>query len=336
MWKYLKRIAKNLSFSLFLIVAMALPTPVSADSAVPGTAVRERGAAQGAPADGADVAQLRRELDDARRSATIWRTALVVVTLIYIFVYVMGRRRLMRKIWKRNRQLRSALEHADETDRMKTAFIRSMSHEIRTPLNAINGFSQLLCSPDFELSESERLDMKDRISASVDTITLIINELLELAQGETQPPMHDDVSPNEVGRAVLEASRLQDTKGLVLSFETDVDDALTVRSNRELVSQILVKLMDNALKFTDAGRVSMSVGRQGDMLQIAVTDTGIGIPADKQAAVFENFVKLNDYRDGVGLGLPICRRLARSLGGNIVIDPDYKNGSRFVLQLPCG
>ena len=280
--------------------------------------------------------ELQQQLDDAEQSARCWRIAFFVALGLYAFVYVMGRRRLMRKIWKRNRQLRSALEQADEANRMKTSFIRSMSHEIRTPLNAINGFSQLLCSQDFDMSEQERLDMKDRIAGNVETITLIINELLELAQSDSQQPArNDNVKPNELCRAVLEASKLKDTKGLDLRFESTLKDSFSLKSNSEMVSQILEKLLDNALKFTEKGSITIAATRKGDMVAISVADTGIGIPESKRKAVFENFVKLDDYRDGIGLGLPICRRLARSLGGNIVIDPKYKNGSCFVLQLPC-
>jgi signal transduction histidine kinase len=97
----------------------------------------------------------------------------------------MGRRRLVRKIWAKNRDLRTALNRAEESDRMKSTFIKSMSHEIRTPLNAVSGFSEVICSPDYQLSDKEKRDMQVRISSNVNLITSIINELLQLSESES-------------------------------------------------------------------------------------------------------------------------------------------------------
>jgi len=283
-----------------------------------------------------DAVALQQQLEQERQTNTRLKWALGGLTLAYVFVYIMGRRRLMRKIWKRNRELRSALERADEANRMKTAFIRSMSHEIRTPLNAINGFSQLLCSTDYELDDAEKNDMKARITSNVDTITDIINELLELAQGESLGVLAKKASvhPNELCRKVMQTYEQQNPKGLKLSFTSDVNDGYSIQTNPDIVKQILKKIMDNAMKFTDKGSVQMYCRRKKKKLEISITDTGVGVPDSERAVIFDNFVKLDEYRGGIGLGLPICRRLARSLGGDIVIDPDYKEGSRFVLQLP--
>ena len=286
-----------------------------------------------APAD----APIEVLLEQAQSNATFWKTAFFIALALYIFIYIMGRRRLMRKIWKRNRELRDALERADEANQMKSAFIRSMSHEIRTPLNAINGFSQLLCSTDIEIEEAEKEDMRQRISNSVDAITEIINELLELAQNESDASAQkmSEVHPAEVCREVLKAAEAHNTKGLVLSFDNQLDETFTLHSNREMIRQMVTKIMDNALKFTDSGTITMTLRKtDGHNMEIAVADTGTGIPTEKQQSVFDNFVKLDDYKDGVGLGLPICRRIARMLGGSVDLDSTYTGGSRFVITLP--
>ncbi len=310
---------------LFLVFALTLtPAGLLAGS----TAVE--------PAAGSETEQLREQLEATESKLEKLEWFLIILTALYIFIYVMGRRRLMRQIWKRNRQLRSALEQADESSRMKSAFIRSMSHEIRTPLNAINGFSQLLCTAELNLSEAERTDMKERIAQNAEIITNIINELLELAEGETRSLSFAQMSPNEVCRYVLEQAKQHNDKQLELRIETKVDDRLTIRSNRELVVQILEKILDNAMKFTPSGSVTLSVEQtDGRQLLVSVTDTGVGIPKDKQQSIFERFVKLDDYQSGAGLGLSICRKLARMLGGDVLLDSEYKTGSRFILQLPC-
>lgn len=260
-----------------------------------------------------------------------------IMTALYIFVYIMGRRRLLRKIWKRNDELKVALEKADAANQMKTSFIRSMSHEIRTPLNAINGFSQILCDPNFNLSEEEKKDMRQRIKSNTEAITIIINELLELAAGESVKIDESALIPvavNKMCKNSLEASEKHNENGLRMEFMTTLDDEFTIKTNEEIVAQILGKIIDNALKFTEKGSVIIEAAQKGQMVEISVTDTGIGIPADKQDSIFDNFVKLDEFKGGVGLGLSISRRLTNLLGGNLLLDSAYTTGCRFVLQLP--
>lgn len=265
-----------------------------------------------------------------------WELIFYISLFVYIFVYIMGRRNLMRTIWKRNQQLRIALDRAEESDRMKSAFIRSMSHEIRTPLNAINGFSQVLCLNGMDLSEHERMELEQRISTNVEIITVIINELLELAHGESivveqeRTPMR----VNEVCKKVLNLAKASQRKDLMFSFESELPDDYIINSNPNIVTEILNKVLSNAVKFTEEGGITLGCRLHEFNLQITVTDTGIGIPVDKFDEVFENFVKLNEYSEGVGLGLPISRRLAEALHGKLYIDRTYYEGTRFVLELP--
>lgn len=259
------------------------------------------------------------------------------ITALYIFIYIMGRRRLIKKIWKRNAELKIALEKADSANLMKTNFIRSMSHEIRTPLNAINGFTQFLCDPEFELSDEEKLDMQKRVTSNTEVITIIINELLEMAAGETGTLDSSEFTPvniNEVCREAKKRVEKHNDHHLQIVFTTELDDDFTIKSNEETILQIMNKITSNAQKFTKEGSIVFHASRHDSTLEISVTDTGIGIPEDKQQSVFDNFVKLDEFSEGVGLGLSISVRLAKSLGGNIYIDSTYKTGSRFVLQLP--
>lgn len=261
----------------------------------------------------------------------------IIMTGLYILVYFMGRRRLWLNIQKRKAELNVALEKAEMANKMKAAFIRSMSHEIRTPLNAVNGFSQILCSTDFELSDEEKLDMKQRIMSNAEAITLIINELLELSAGESVTLDDDNLSevrPNEICQQAIKEAKRRNIKQLQLIFSSELDDEFSLKSNSEAILQILKKIIDNAYKFTNEGTISMHAYRKENTVEISITDTGVGIPEDRQDDVFDNFVKLDEYKEGVGLGLPICKRLAHSLGGDVLLDKNYKTGSRFILQLP--
>lgn len=269
------------------------------------------------------------------KKLTYW---LIGLTSVYIFVYLMGRRRLLRKIWARNRQLKVALEKAEGSDRMKSAFIRSMSHEIRTPLNAVSGFSQVLCNPNFELDDEEKHDMEMRISKNVNQITNIINEMLELSKSESETSIDEgekqQVCCNDLGRKALEDIRGKQHSGVEFRFTSEVDDAFTVHTNANRLMVALRHLLDNAAKFTDTGYVELSIAKQVDRILFYVTDTGVGIKEEDRERIFETFSKIDDFKEGLGLGLPICRRLITSLGGEVQLYPTYSQGCRFIISLP--
>lgn len=265
---------------------------------------------------------------------------LIGLTALFLFVYIMGRRRLLMKIRAQNEELKKALVRAEESDRMKSTFIQSMSHEIRTPLNAVSGFSQVLCNPDFELSDEEKQDMQQRISSNVNLITTTINEMLELSMSESESTVSDlekkDVLCNELGRTALQGFEDENNKGVELRFTSDVDDDFTIRTNAYRLNVALHHLLDNAVKFTDKGYVELSIVKKDASILFCVTDTGVGIKEEDRERIFETFSKVDDFKEGIGLGLPICRRLISTLGGEVALDPDYSAGCRFVVSLPLG
>ena len=264
---------------------------------------------------------------------------LIVMAAVFFFVYIMGRRRLVRKIWARSKELKLALARAEESDRMKTAFIQSMSHEIRTPLNAVAGFSQLLCSADYDLSDEEKKDMKQRISSNVSLIISIVNEVLELSESESESHNREvekrEVKCNEFCRSVIDSMRGKGRSNVDLRFTTNVGDDFAIYSNGYRLRSALSHLVDNAQKFTDVGHIDVKVERKGDKVLFSVTDTGVGIAPEDRERIFEDFAKLDDFKEGIGLGLPISRRLITSLGGTLELDPDYTEGCRFVITLSC-
>lgn len=264
---------------------------------------------------------------------------LIVLVIVFLFVYLMGRRRLVRKIWEKNRKLKEALAKAAESDQMKKMFISNMSHEIRTPLNAVVGFSQVICNPDFDLSEDEKKDMEGRILSNVHLITSIINEVLELSQSESEVSLladadKVDVKCNDLARTVLHDAEGRQRGDVKLRFASNVEDDFAIRSNLYRLKSAMTHLVDNAVKFTDAGFVEMRCEKRGDKMLFLVTDTGVGIKDSDKDLIFETFAKIDDFKEGIGLGLPICRRLIRSLGGEVELDTTYSGGCRFVISLP--
>lgn len=263
---------------------------------------------------------------------------LIGMTAIFFFIYLMGRRRLIKKIWARSKELKLALARAEESDRIKTAFIQSMSHEIRTPLNSVAGFSQLLCSPDYDLTEEEKKDMQKRISDNVGLIISIVNEVLELSVSESESTMKEvekrTINCNDFCRSVIDSMRGKGKDIVEMRFSTNVGDDFAIRSNVYRLRSALSHLVDNALKFTDMGFIELRVEQKGDRVLFSVSDTGIGIDTKDRERIFENFSKLDDFKEGIGLGLPISRRLIESLGGTLELDTVYTGGSRFVINLP--
>jgi signal transduction histidine kinase len=277
--------------------------------------------------------KLKIEADNNKRLAKRTIIALMIIIVVFIIVFIIGRRRFMQKIQVRNKELEVARDRAQESDRMKTAFIRNMSHEIRTPLTAINGFSQILCSPAYDLDNEERGKIQKRITENVDNISEIVKELLALSKGESEA-VKTDVQPVSICRKVVQDAKRKNTKGLIIRFRTLLPDMFTFQCQAENLEQILSRLMDNALKFTEQGSITMECHQQGALLLFSVTDTGVGVKEEDRERIFENFVKLDEYKGGVGLGLSICRGLARQMGGDVNLDVQYNAGARFILSLP--
>lgn len=262
------------------------------------------------------------------RQQHITRLAIMAAVILLLFVYIVVRHRVQARLAK-------ALEHAKESDRMKTAFVQHISHEIRTPLNIITGFAQVVSNPDYELSDEDRNRIMADISHNTNEITNFVNELLELSESESQSAyqLDEDVDVVTVCQETIEACEAKNQGRLALSVSSDLPADYRVKSNAAAIRKILDRLMSNALKFTKQGSVTIKLKTEKGKLQIAVEDTGIGIPLDQQERVFERFYKVDSFVQGIGLGLTVARRSAELLGGTLTIDPTYTTGSRFVVTI---
>ncbi|HEU0015589.1 MAG TPA: ATP-binding protein [Longimicrobium sp.] len=236
---------------------------------------------------------------------------------------------------------RAARRAAEEASRAKSEFLAVMSHELRTPLNAIGGYAELIeLGIRGPVTEAQRDDLR-RIQHSQKHLQGLINEVLNYARVEAGAVTYD-LADVQVAAAVAAAESLVlpqvQARGLVLASGA-CDPALVARADGEKLQQVLLNLLSNAVKFTHpGGSVGIACGAEGDRVAIRVSDTGVGIPADKLEAVFEPFVQvgraLHNPIEGTGLGLSISRDLARGMGGDLAAESTPGAGSTFTLLLP--
>ncbi|MDL2212365.1 sensor histidine kinase [Bacteroides sp. OttesenSCG-928-N06] len=253
--------------------------------------------------------------------AIICLLGLLLLGYLIVFYYFFGVRKLKEK--------------AEESDRLKSAFLANMSHEIRTPLNAIVGFSGILT--DESLSEEERESYAEIIQTNSDLLLRLINDILDISRLETDRVTFNFVPCEIVALCDKVISTARYARKNNLTFVLDAPfESYTLTADVQRLQQVLINLMSNAVKFTAEGTVTLSIREdaENDQVIFSVTDTGCGIPIEKQKKVFERFEKLNEYAQGTGLGLSICKITIDLLGGDIWVDETYTQGARFVFTHP--
>ena len=231
------------------------------------------------------------------------------------------------------RDLMTARDRAEESNRLKSAFLANMSHEIRTPLNAIVGFSGILASTD---EPAEREQYVEIIENNNELLLQLISDILDLSKIESGMLefVYTDFELNAFLREKEAITRQRVTDGVVVLCEAPADE-LWIRTDKNRVAQVLINLLTNAAKFTpEKGTIRFGYELQGDTIRFRVSDTGCGIPAEKQAAIFDRFVKLDEFKQGTGLGLPICRTILEHMGGRIGVESTPGQGSTFWFSLP--
>lgn len=235
-----------------------------------------------------------------------------------------------RTLIKAEEELRKAKEVAEQSNWLKTMFIQNMSHEIRTPLNSIVGFSGVLVDM---LDEKEDIGQYVALIESNSKLLLkLVGDILDISILDSEVEIkHNAVDVNACCQASIDAAGASFDPGVKLIFEPACDE-LIINSNYSYIVQVLDNLLGNASKFTHVGSVTLTyeVKKEDNQLIFTVTDTGIGIPVEEQERVFERFVKLDNFSQGAGLGLSICRIVAERLGGYLRIDKGYTQGTRVI------
>ena len=251
--------------------------------------------------------------------------------------------RLLKESKRERADAEAARAEAEAANRAKGDFLASMSHELRTPLNAIGGYVELLAlGVHGSVTEGQRVALS-RVTANQQHLLTLINDVLAFAKMEAGQIEFDveDLGVAELLSGIEPLlAPLADVKEIVLSVE-ECDPALQVVCDEERVRQILLNLVGNAIKFTQAGGlVVLSAAREEEWAAIRVRDNGPGISPDKQVRIFDAFVQadrsLSNPQDGVGLGLAISRDLARAMGGELSLESAPGEGSTFTLRLPAG
>ena len=234
---------------------------------------------------------------------------------------------------KMEQELTTAKELAEESNRLKSAFLANMSHEIRTPLNAIVGFSGILASTE---EEEEKQEYVSIIENNNTLLLQLISDILDLSKIEagTLELNYSNIELNELMRELERGFLLRvKTDAVKLEFVEPAGPCMAYTEKNRL-SQLMINLVTNAIKFTEKGSIRFGYEMRENELYFYVTDTGCGIPKDKQQNIFGRFVKLNSFAQGTGLGLSICKTLMDHMGGRIGVESEEGKGSTFWFTLP--
>lgn len=234
---------------------------------------------------------------------------------------------------KMEMELTTARDRAEESNRLKSAFLANMSHEIRTPLNAIVGFSGILASTD---EEEEKQEYVSIIENNNTLLLQLISDILDLSKIEagTLEFQYSNIDLNKMLNELTSSLQLKIKSEKVQLTCHLAEKNCFIHTEKNRLSQLLINLISNAIKFTTEGYIRFGYELRGKEIYFYVSDTGCGIPKDKQKSIFGRFVKLNSFEQGTGLGLSICQTLVEHMGGTIGVDSEEGKGSTFWFTLP--
>ena len=268
-------------------------------------------------------------------SMRFYLAGIIVSVLFLIFLLVLGWKKIFRLKHSQMRQ-EAMKEKAVQAIQRKNMFLSNMSHEVRTPLNAIVGFSVVLTDEDESFDDESRREFSEIIKVNSFQLLKLINDILDFSDFENDNitfniRTHDAVKLcNEVVETVMASRKLE----VEMRFDTDLS-VLMLDTDDARLRQVLINLLVNAAKFTEQGSIVLELKMaDADTALFSVTDTGCGIPPEKQHLIFERFEKLNDFVQGSGLGLSICQLIVKYMNGKLWVDSGYTRGARFCFTHP--
>ena len=269
----------------------------------------------------------------------------LVLVILFLWHYIIHRRKtemIVRKerdlALKAQSEAEQARQEAVNANQLKSLFLQNMSHEIRTPLNAIVGFTEVLNSgEELELDPEERKEMLGLIETNTELLTTLINDILDLSKLESNTYILNlaPAGVSELCHSVVASMAHRVPSGVELRLkEPDAVRPVTLNTDAARLQQVLNNFLTNACKYTEKGSITLSYCIVDNSIEFSVTDTGTGIPPEKAETIFERFEKLDSFKQGTGLGLNICRRIADLVGGRVYVDTSYTGGARFVFVHP--
>ena len=273
---------------------------------------------------------------EAERQVARNRTIAFAIVFCLLVLLIIALMHIVQSRRKHLKELQKAYDKAMESEKMKTAFIQNVSHEVRTPLNIISGFSQVIADPELTDSVEERQRMANMMQKSSQQITSLIDEIIGLSLIETSDRAHKDdaVKINSMLKDVIVDYKKIANENTTLQLQSTLSDDFVLNTNLNMLRRIMSALTDNAVKYTEKGTVTLKAEADEQKVTISVEDTGCGIPVNEAENIFGRFVKLNSFKEGIGLGLPLSRKLAQQLGGDVKLDTNYTQGARFIVTIP--
>jgi signal transduction histidine kinase len=301
-----------------------------------------------------ETQQKETELAEQRARLSDQRLLTMVITLFLVILgfclFIFFRHRSAMRLEAAFYDLERANSRAEESSRMKSDFIQQISHEIRTPLNILSGFTQLITTPGTSLDEATMQEVNQKIVENTNRITSLVNKMLELSEAKSHAVIErsDRVTAVQIAAEAINASGITEASHLTFDLQVSPDaEQVVLQTNQQAAVRALSLVLDNARKFTALPeakqqekptdvkqKVTLRISVQSDHLFFSVEDTGIGIPHKEAERIFEEFVQLDEFYDGTGIGLTVARSMIRRIGGNIKVDTAYIGGSRFVITLP--
>ena len=291
----------------------------------------------------------------------VW-VLLMLLTIMFLAIYSIYRYRTNKKLRaaheqlqkayaqleENNEKLKIANARAEESTRMKSNFIKQISHEIRTPLNIMSGFTQLITSPGISLSEKDRKEASAQILHSTDRITGLVNKMLELSDISSQTVLqrNDEATAVQIAQQAIMDTGILDARHVAFELRKEAGANTPFRTDKRASARIVELLLDNAVKFTKPAestvpqeqeerkeRVTMTISADSRRATFIIENTGTSIPEEEAEHIFDEFVQLDEYYNGTGIGLTVARSLARRLGGDVVLDTTCTACTRFIATL---
>ena len=291
----------------------------------------------------------------------VW-VLLMLLTIMFLAIYSIYRYRTNKKLRaaheqlqkayaqleENNEKLKIANARAEESTRMKSNFIKQISHEIRTPLNIMSGFTQLITSPGINLSEKDRKEASAQILHSTDRITGLVNKMLELSDISSQTVLqrNDEATAVQIAQQAIMDTGILDARHVAFELKKEAGANTPFRTDLRASARIVELLLDNAVKFTKPAestvpqeqeerkeRVTMTISADSRRATFIIENTGTSIPEEEAEHIFDEFVQLDEYYNGTGIGLTVARSLARRLGGDVVLDTTCNACTRFIATL---